>query len=82
MNYCRTCKYWTKVEEWATGHHQGLGLCDNVPMLWNATIWNKEGERVLSDKYKDTKAFAQDGSDYTAYLLTAPDFGCVSHEPK
>ena len=51
-------------------------------MFWDATEWNSDGDRVLIEKYKNTRAFVQDGSDYNAVLLTKADFGCTQHEPK
>lgn len=80
MKTCETCKHWKQPEKWTPGYRLGLGRCQNIPMFWDATEWDKEGSRKFLDQYKDTKAFAQDGSDYMAYLLTRPDFGCVSHE--
>ncbi len=29
-----------------------------------------------------TRAVAKDSEQYAAYLLTAPDFGCIQFEPK
>lgn len=77
---CVNCKFWGKADEYETGHSQGLGRCEYMPMLWNATEWreNEEG-RVFKDRYKDTLAFVQDGSDYSANLYTRPDFGCVAY---
>ena len=81
MSTCQTCKHWKRQEEFETGHHLGLGQCENIPMFWNATEWDEDGEgRKFSDCHKDTKAFVQDGSDYWACLLTKPDFGCVSYQ--
>lgn len=82
MGTCETCKHWTKRKVYETGHSFGLGGCANTPMFWDATEWSddcSEG-RILLDKYKDTKAFVQDGSDYKADLLTLSNFGCVSYE--
>jgi len=82
MKTCETCKHWKQPEEWTTGYGLGVGRCMNIPMFWDATEWDEEGDgRKFIYQYKDNKAFAQDGSDYSAYLLTKPDFGCVSHEP-
>jgi hypothetical protein len=81
MDTCKSCKHWERNGT-PIGYSLGLGYCRNIPMFWNATEWDEEGEgRRFIDKYKDHKAFAQDGSDYVAYLLTRQDFGCVSHEP-
>lgn len=80
MNNCETCKHWKTAEEHEPWQGFGLGRCQNVPMFWNATEWDEDGVRTVRDQYKNIKAFTQDGSDYRAYLLTRPDFGCVSHE--
>ena len=81
MENCGTCKHWEVADKHETGHGLGLGRCNNIPMFWDATEWDEDGEgRKFLDQYKNTKAFAQDGSDYSAYLLTLPEFGCVSHE--
>lgn len=87
MNTCKTCKHWKKAGPWETGYGLGLGTCGKFPMYWDATEWSEEDEeggvgitRKLNDKYKDNKAFLQDGSDYSADLLTKESFGCVEHE--
>ena len=81
MGTCETCKHWKKPTEDETGYRLGIGRCQNIPMFWDATDWDEEGKgRKFLDQYKNKKAFAQDGSDYLAYLLTKADFGCVSHE--
>lgn len=83
MDLCETCKYWEKSLKYETGHSLGLGMCKNIPMFWDATEWSKDGDsRSFRDKYKDVKAFARDGSDYKAFVLTKPNFGCVSHESR
>lgn len=81
MKTCETCKHWEKPEEHSTEYSLGVGRCKNIPMFWNSTEWKDDGEgRRFLDEYKDTKAFAQDGSDYSAHVLTLPNFGCVSHK--
>ena len=87
MNTCKTCKHWRKAGPWETGHGLGLGTCGKFPMYWDATEWSEDDvgtesgvTRKLNDKYKDNKAFLQDGGDYSAYLLTKESFGCVEHE--
>ncbi len=82
MATCNKCKHWELAGKCESGHSVGLGRCTAVPLLWDATEWAYDGDsRVLTNEYKNTKAFAQDGSDYRAHLLTMPDFGCVSHQP-
>ena len=78
MERCETCQHWQRNEH-ETGSEFGLGRCKAAPMFWDATDWDEECNRVLIQKYAGTKAFVQDGSDYSAKLLTKPDFGCVMH---
>lgn len=79
---CKGCVHWELAVEYETGHQFGFGRCKNVPMFWDATEWDDERDgRQLIEKYKDRKAFAQDGSDYMARLITAPDFGCIAYLP-
>lgn len=78
---CGTCAHWEQRGEYETGHHMGLGCCKAIPMLWHATQWKGDGAgREFKDEFKNTKAFAQDGSDYMADVLTLPDFGCVAYK--
>lgn len=79
---CDNCKHWQKAKEYETGHGLGFGQCLNVPMFWDSTKWSGDGlARELKPEFADRKAFAQDGSDYSAELITAPDFGCISYCP-
>lgn len=39
-----------------------------------------DGERVFVDKHQHVTAFAQDGSDYIARLITRPEHYCSMHE--
>lgn len=78
MKHCETCKFWQRGEY--EGSKFGLGRCKATPMFWDATNWDEDCNRVLIEKYADTKAFVQDASDYSAKLLTKPDFGCVMHQ--
>ncbi len=73
-----------------------LGTCLRAVPFWEASEWvgeeaedahDKEhpGEwrtvRALKPEYVGRKFFAQDGSDYQAIVLTAPDFFCAEFEP-
>jgi hypothetical protein len=76
---CATCKHWGDYSDAPTNIK--VGKCNKVPMFWDSTEWKEVGEdylRVLTDE--ENKAFVQDGSDYSAKLLTVADFGCVQHE--
>lgn len=78
MKLCGTCKFW-EPQDWHCSPYQ-LGRCEKAVMFWEATEWDSDyNARTLKDEYKDAKSFAQDGSDYSASLITMPDFGCVSH---
>jgi hypothetical protein len=81
QNLCKTCAHHEPCKKHETGHSQGLGRCNAVPMLWEATKWDENGdERILINP--EQKAFVQDGSDYSATFYTMPDFGCVQHKEK
>lgn len=83
MSTCLTCKYWKKFEKCPT-ELPGLGLCKAVVNYWDSTEWNDEEEcdgRVLKKQYANRLAFVRDASDYSAYLYTFPNFGCVQYEP-
>lgn len=78
---CKTCKHWVRHNEYEREYDNGLGRCGLVKMLWDCTEWKNDVEgRVLKKEYEHIKAFAKDASDCRAYLLTTPDFGCISHE--
>lgn len=82
MNRCKTCSHWESGEEYSTGYGLGLGRCKAAPMFWDSTQWcdsSNGGGRELRPEFANVKAFVQDASDYSAKLLTMPDFGCVSH---
>lgn len=67
---CGNCKHW---QEWY-GREKVVKRCERIEMFWNATDWSVDGDkRIFLD---DSKAFVQDGSDYSAYLLTKEDFYC------
>ncbi len=79
---CKDCKHWVRADKYESGYYQGLGRCAAALMFWDCTEWKKVGEcaRVLKSEYENNKAFVQDGSDYYAFLLTKPDFGCVQYK--
>jgi hypothetical protein len=65
-----------------------IRLCTKIKEFWEVTKWPDNDDdddymtRVLLPGHENDLAFAQDGSDYKAYLLTAAEFGCTMHEPK
>lgn len=83
MTTCNTCKHWGSDRD--LQEVPGVRSCTAVPMYWEVTDWGDKSndyKRTLKPEYANTKAFVQDGSDYSATLLTLPDFGCVMHQPK
>ena len=73
---CKDCAYWDANQDW-----RDVRKCRAVPQYWNVTTWSKEGGRVVVERFKNALAFAQDGSDYKAELLTKAEFGCVQFVP-
>lgn len=79
MKTCATCKHWDSKDVYRS--MAGLGICRAVPMFWDATEWKEDGDgRQLMPKYAKATAFAQDGSDYQAFLYTRSEHGCTMHE--
>ena len=76
---CDTCRYWGNADEYNQGAALGAKACIKPVMLWNATEWSEDGDRVVCDPA--LKMFVQDGSDYCAELYTMADFYCYHHEP-
>lgn len=90
---CKDCKHWANQKndfDSAKALGRNFGKCKKVKMLWDSTEWkgrkelDEDGDEfyrlVVSDEYKNCKAFAQDASDYRADLITTSDFGCVQFE--
>lgn len=76
MNFCKDCKYWNERK----GSELGVryGRCDKVPTWWDAWEWRSDKDDSV---YVGTSlAYAQDGSDYKAWLITLAEFGCVQWE--
>ncbi len=79
MGNCKGCAYWDNSDGYLDTR---LRTCKKVVMLWNATEFDYKTDTLkLLPKYQDCLAFAQDGSDYRAYLLTFAEFGCVQFSP-
>ena len=80
---CKNCEHWINSKDYLNSLR--LGTCYRIGMFWERTKWKEidgKYQRVLLDKYKDDKAFAQDGSDYRASLETLETFGCNQFEPE
>jgi hypothetical protein len=76
---CDQCQHWAPPEEWeakAAGFRRCLGVRER---------WKIE-ESVSSEKYdhdrevaalRAARAYVEDGSEYMAQMMTAPDFFCA-----
>lgn len=96
MKTCKTCKHWgykdtiigweaeefgkrrcmAARERWKIGD-EALARSDGKAV--SATLEERAERRRQA--LKDVKMYVEDGSDYYAMLITAPEFGCVLHEP-
>lgn len=89
---CCECKYW---ENKLSDHDlkDDIRVCFKAKQLWDCTEWienddeckwpnEKYYSRKLTEKYKNQKMFVQDGSSYSASLLTKADFYCAHFEIK
>ncbi len=72
LHRCKHCTWWVPI---AAPYYSDLPLADRGMCLKTEV----SGSRGPNDPA--SKAFAQDGSGYWAWLVTAPDFGCVQWEP-
>ncbi len=76
---CRLCKFWnSEIEVYPA--IEGLGECDRALPFWvcaDFDVYHDGDIERLRPEYGDRKAFVQDGSNYSATLLTLASFGCV-----
>lgn len=89
---CDGCQHWKKAEEDWEAQAIGFGLCVAVKARWKitdkATIgmeWDDEGSlfaKLRKDALRESRAYVQDGSEYRAELLTAPNFFCALYKSK
>lgn len=80
---CQTCRHWTAPdpEAW-TAYDRTFGRCGKVPQAWDIREWDEETmEDRISPAFADVTAVAQDGSSYSASLLTRADHYCSMHQP-
>jgi hypothetical protein len=73
VNKCKDCKHWGE----SGGYEESaeLRFCKAVPH------YNASGIEPSADIHDDY-AGVQDGSGYSANLLTGPEFGCIKWEAK
>jgi hypothetical protein len=79
---CADCVFWERTDH--PCDRTDLGECSKAAVLWNATDWqeNEDGEtvRVILPQFESQMLFAQDGSDYSASVITRHDFFCAHFE--
>lgn len=97
MERCATCKFWCANDGLVGWEGQSAGMreCKRARERWvimdeanagqkypddNDNAEEAWGQRRV-DALRQAKLYVQDGSEYHAELVTAPDFGCVLHEP-
>lgn len=85
---CDECKFWDRsnLEVWE-GVELGFGACKGVRERWeiqDEASPKRAGEYALvrQTALKAARAYVEDGSEYHAVLITAPDFFCALHEPR
>jgi len=90
---CDQCRHWNKQDahDWEAAGAE-FGECKGVRERWVITEEAVEGIEWDSDDtspyvarrreaLKAARAYVQDGSEYRAELMTAPDFFCALHKP-
>ena len=92
MGTCGKCKHWRKSDsDWLM---KEMGECKAIRETWEVRDdafpnndrhdhddW-EEVERLEQEAILSAKAVVQDGSDYSATLYSAADFGCVLFEAR
>lgn len=80
---CDKCKFWQyPTEAWET-IQAGIGVCGGVRERWDiadeasGNRHNNDFTKVRCDALRAARAFVEDGSEYHAALVTAPDFFCA-----
>lgn len=71
MSHCKDCKHFVeRIEDTYIDPPTGFGMCSITE-----THANRVGD-------SSRLAFAQDADEYNAWLVVAPEFGCVQFEAK
>lgn len=82
MKRCDECKHWDRSGLDEETNKFSAGVCSRLKPLWDRSFWNEEGDRELLPEAANDLAWAQDGSDYHAIVLTRPEFYCAHYEKK
>lgn len=82
---CRICISWDTNDQHTVGGIPDLGTCTRAKMFWNSTVW-VDDDRMIKRAFKPEAEgdlmFVQDGSDYSADLITRGSFHCASFAEK
>lgn len=89
---CEDCNHWDSLSNSDSDIKDDIRVCFKAKELWNCTEWLTDNEpdeingrwvqRKLTKEFKDQKMFVQDGSSYSARLLTKFDFYCAHYEKR
>ena len=82
MKNCSACKYWSSKSEDHKYENDDVRLCSKIKMPHNSGNWSSRQEGMSWETKKGQLAMVQDASDYSAYLISYGNFGCVMHEEK
>jgi hypothetical protein len=77
---CETCRWWNSVH--ATSEWSGYTVYTSVALT--DPSWRTCQLHSRHDEFPNTSRLLPQSSDpyVTSDVWTAPDFGCVQHEPK
>lgn len=76
MSICKTCKYWVASDD--KYYPPQVRACQYVEPIWHHADVNYSAEAGNTLVMRETSklAFAQDGEELLANLVTKADFGC------
>jgi hypothetical protein len=92
MKHCKTCKYWQMPDTDGYGEIQPLNVCAPWDGHSRRELLNPRIRQCAiathltwvnhSDPPQPANGvFVGDAEGYSAWMLTAEDFGCVRHKP-
>lgn len=82
MERCKTCSHWEFEGKGEYGVIRGGGVCRAARQIWDvAETKEPDYEQMeLLPEHAGLLCMVADGSQYSARLMTMPDFGCVMHK--
>jgi hypothetical protein len=84
LKRCASCKSWEPVGQDTYGRLEGSGVCHAARPIWDVCgdPSDADDSRRLLPEHSGLLCVVQDGSQYSAQLITMPDFGCVMYKQK